>query len=84
MPVAPLTSSPASSFHSGLINITALPFRPYWVEEVTEAADGTILKTYAGSDGQLMNTLAERLNFTFRVMEVKDWDEVRGEVERRL
>ncbi|ROT79300.1 Variant Ionotropic Glutamate Receptor [Penaeus vannamei] len=72
-----------NNFHSGLINITALPFRPYWVEEVTEAADGTILKTYAGSDGQLMNTLAERLNFTFRVMEVKDWDEVTSKVVER-
>ncbi|XP_069982141.1 ionotropic receptor 21a-like [Penaeus vannamei] len=72
-----------NNFHGGLINITALPFRPYWVEEVTEAADGTILKTYAGSDGQLMNTLAERLNFTFRVMEVKDWDEVTSKVVER-
>ncbi|XP_063614361.1 uncharacterized protein LOC134787514 [Penaeus indicus] len=72
-----------NNFHGGLVNITALPFRPYWVEEVKEAADGTIVKTYAGSDGQLMNTLAERLNFTFRVMEVKDWDEVTSKVVER-
>lgn len=59
------------SFHKATINVTALPYEPYWME----SGEGNITK-YSGMDYNLLMTLAKVLNFTFRILPSHDWNEV--------
>ncbi|XP_063612335.1 uncharacterized protein LOC134785833 [Penaeus indicus] len=65
-----------TNFHGATVNITALPFRPYWIERTTVAPNGTAATTYTGSDALMMHAMAQTLNFTFNVLPCADWNEV--------
>ncbi|XP_063584656.1 glutamate receptor-like [Penaeus indicus] len=71
------------NFHGAEVGVTALPFRPYWIEEETLGQDGALHKTYTGSDGLLLRTIAESLNFTFTPLPVSTWGEVTQRVVER-
>lgn len=66
------------------MNITALPYRPYWIEKTKVAPNGTAVTTYTGSDGLMMHAMAQALNFTFHVLPSKDWNEVGFQDETML
>ncbi|XP_047483147.1 uncharacterized protein LOC125035052 [Penaeus chinensis] len=71
------------NFHGAEVGVTALSFRPYWIEEETTGQDGALHKTYTGSDGLLLGTIAEGLNFTFTPLPVSTWAEVTQRVVER-
>ncbi|XP_071527026.1 ionotropic receptor 93a-like [Panulirus ornatus] len=70
-------------FHGATIPVTVLPFPPYWVEEEHQTANGTTVKIYTGTDGELALSMARTYNFTFHVLPVKNWPEVVQKVEVR-
>ncbi|ROT65113.1 Variant Ionotropic Glutamate Receptor, partial [Penaeus vannamei] len=73
-------------FHGASVNVTALPFAPYWsVEEAEGAAGGAPpLSSYSGTDFLMLTTIAETLNFSVNVLPTKDWGEVTQLVEQRV
>ncbi|KAK3892968.1 hypothetical protein Pcinc_003147 [Petrolisthes cinctipes] len=60
------------SFHGERINVTALPYEPYWMS----ADEGNATK-YSGIDYKQLATIANALNFTFQVLPSHNWNEVR-------
>ncbi|ROT79296.1 Variant Ionotropic Glutamate Receptor [Penaeus vannamei] len=72
-----------TNFHGATVNVTALPFRPYWTEKTEVAPNGTAVTTYTGSDALMMHAMAQALNFTFHVLPSKDWNEVTSQVVQR-
>ncbi|XP_037782034.1 glutamate receptor ionotropic, delta-1-like [Penaeus monodon] len=72
-----------TNFHGATVNITALPYRPYWIEQTTVAPNGTAVTTYTGSDGLMMHAMAQTLNFTSNVLPSADWSEVTSKVVER-
>ncbi|XP_037782033.1 glutamate receptor ionotropic, delta-1-like [Penaeus monodon] len=72
-----------TNFHGATVNITALPYRPYWIEQTTVAPNGTAVTTYTGSDGLMMHAMAQTLNFTSNVLPSADWSEVTAKVVER-
>ncbi|XP_071527362.1 ionotropic receptor 93a-like [Panulirus ornatus] len=71
------------SFHGATVPVTVLPFPPYWVEEYHQAVNGTTVKIYTGTDGELLHAVAGALNFSFLVLPTANWDEVEKKVEER-
>ncbi|KAK4327277.1 hypothetical protein Pmani_002218 [Petrolisthes manimaculis] len=65
-------SSHSLSFHGERINVTALPYEPFWMS----ANEGNATK-YSGIDYNQLVTLADALNFTFHVLPSNNWAEVR-------
>ncbi|XP_063614362.1 uncharacterized protein LOC134787515 [Penaeus indicus] len=65
-----------TNFHGATVNITALPFRPYWIERTTVGPNGTAATTYTGTDALMTHAMAQTLNFTFNVLPCADWNEV--------
>ncbi|KAF2360826.1 hypothetical protein FHG87_008424, partial [Trinorchestia longiramus] len=61
-----------NNFHGGIVNVTARSFYPFWLEE----ADGNSTVRYRGTDFQMLVTLGQALNFSFRVIPTQNWDEV--------
>lgn len=55
------------------MNVTALPFSPFWEER--EGPDNTTL--YSGTDYYTLLAIAAALNFTVRVVPTSSWAEVR-------
>lgn len=55
------------SFYGDKVNVTALPFPPYWLE----TDNG-----YYGTDYLLLATVAQALNFNIRVLPTANWGEV--------
>ncbi|XP_071527500.1 ionotropic receptor 93a-like [Panulirus ornatus] len=70
-------------FQGAMVPVTALPFPPHWVEEDQQAADGTTVRSYSGTDGELLHSVASALNFTFYVLPTTSWAEVVKLVEER-
>ncbi|XP_042225916.1 uncharacterized protein LOC121868951 [Homarus americanus] len=79
----PLFSEKFSNFYGMKVNVTALPFPPYWnvVEETDDA--GTIIPRYSGTDYLMLETTAQTLNFTTNVLPTSNWEEVTKRVEER-
>ncbi|XP_047487061.1 ionotropic receptor 21a-like [Penaeus chinensis] len=73
-------------FHGAPVNVTALPFAPYWsVEEGEGAAGGAPpFSSYSGTDFLMLRTIAEALNFSVNVLPTADWGEVTQRVEERV
>nr|XP_045593539.1 glutamate receptor ionotropic, delta-1-like [Procambarus clarkii] len=71
------------SFYGASVNVTALPYRPYWTEAEVEQ-DSSSSTRYSGSDAKLLITIAEALNFTFIVLPVTSWDQVTSLVVDRI
>lgn len=59
------------------MNVSVLPYAPYWEEAEERAADGRIVKTYSGTDYQLLLTMSQTLNFDINVLPAQTWDDVR-------
>ncbi|XP_071527771.1 uncharacterized protein [Panulirus ornatus] len=72
------------NFQGATIPVSVLPFPPFWVEEDQQAADGTTVRSYSGTDGEMFLSLARALNFTFRVLPANNWIEVMRFVEVRI
>ncbi|XP_045124005.1 ionotropic receptor 93a-like [Portunus trituberculatus] len=64
------------SFYGATVNVSVLPYAPYWEETVSEAEDGTLVKTYSGTDYELLYTMSTTLNFTIHVLPSSTWEEV--------
>ncbi|XP_076058553.1 ionotropic receptor 93a-like [Oratosquilla oratoria] len=71
-------SSLLCSFHGTVINITALPYAPYWEDAVPGRHNGT------GTDFFLLETIARILNMKFRVIPVETWGQVVQKVQERV
>ncbi|XP_053655872.1 ionotropic receptor 93a-like [Cherax quadricarinatus] len=69
-----------SNFYGATVNVTALPFAPFW--DAVEGPGDTIL--YTGSDYFLLMAIAEALNFTVYVVPTSSWAEVTERVEERV
>nr|XP_053641776.1 uncharacterized protein LOC128695299 [Cherax quadricarinatus] len=80
----PLFPEKYMNFHGTVVNVTALPYTPHWVEETVRATDGTLTKKYTGMDYLLLATIAHTLNFTINVLPTDSWDEVARRVEERV
>lgn len=59
------------SFHGATINVTALPYAPYWMT----SGEGRDLR-HSGIDYNQLVTLSEALNFSFYILPSKNWREV--------
>ncbi|MPC85205.1 hypothetical protein E2C01_079968 [Portunus trituberculatus] len=59
------------SFNGAVVNVTALPYKPYWTEKEGEAE--TVV--YSGSDRLMLEAMADALNFTIHVLPVATWEE---------
>lgn len=59
------------SFYGAQVNITALPFPPYWDER--ESTTGR----YHGTDYLMINAIGLELNFTVTVLPSTTWSDVR-------
>ncbi|MPC16860.1 hypothetical protein E2C01_009699 [Portunus trituberculatus] len=65
-----------SNFYGATVNVSVLPYAPYWEETVSEAEDGTLVKTYSGTDYELLYTMSTTLNFTIHVLPSSTWEEL--------
>ncbi|XP_045111728.1 uncharacterized protein LOC123504887 [Portunus trituberculatus] len=61
-----------SNFYGARLNVTALPYGPYW-EERHESNNATY---YSGTDYLTLAAIASSLNFTVRVLPTSSWAEV--------
>lgn len=67
-----------SRFYGAVVNVTPLPFMPFWGEVEVQTPDGTTVTQYEGSDYQMLLAVSAALNFTFRVLPSSSWAEVSG------
>ncbi|KAK3884239.1 hypothetical protein Pcinc_011515 [Petrolisthes cinctipes] len=72
-----------TDFHGALVNVTALPFMPFWGEVEGRSDDGGSIM-YTGSDYHLLVTVARALNFTFQVIPTTSWAQVTQRVQERV
>lgn len=54
------------------MNVTALPYTPFWEEE--KGTNNTTM--YSGIDYYTLTAIAGALNFTFHVLPTSSWTEV--------
>ncbi|XP_071517573.1 ionotropic receptor 93a-like isoform X2 [Panulirus ornatus] len=74
-----------SNFNRAVVNVTALPYKPYWMTVGNGGpTSGEATVTYSGSDRLLLEAIASALNFTIHVLPVKSWEEVVTLVEERV
>ncbi|XP_063886432.1 uncharacterized protein LOC135114462 isoform X2 [Scylla paramamosain] len=73
-----------ANFYGAQVDVTALPFMPYWGNEDIRTPNGTSVIKYEGSDYQLLLAVAAALNFTFRVLPSSSWAEVISLMEERV
>ena len=64
------------SFYGSKVNITALPFPPYWNAAEKTTNNGESMIEYSGTDYQMIHAISQALNFTINVLPSADWDEV--------
>ncbi|KAK8397522.1 hypothetical protein O3P69_004342 [Scylla paramamosain] len=69
-----------SNFHGALVNVTALPFAPFWEEQ--KGPDNITL--YSGTDFHTLAAIANALNFTPYVVPTTSWAEVARLVSERV
>ncbi|KAK8374544.1 hypothetical protein O3P69_007813 [Scylla paramamosain] len=74
----PLFPQKYSNFYGRDVNVTALPFPPYWDER--ESPRGR----YHGTDYLMITAIAQALNFTVRVLPSANWGDVTARVEERV
>lgn len=58
------------------MNVSALPFMPFWGEAPHGSEDRSPGRRYIGSDYYLLETVATALNFKIRVITPASWQEV--------
>ncbi|XP_071527361.1 ionotropic receptor 93a-like isoform X2 [Panulirus ornatus] len=78
-----LSAEKYDDFQGATIPVTALPYPPYWVEEEHQTANGTTVRIYSGTDGELLNSVARALNFTFITLQIASWVEAVDKVVER-
>ncbi|XP_066947169.1 uncharacterized protein [Macrobrachium rosenbergii] len=78
--VLPSTKGESQSMYGETVNVSALPYEPYWMEEKTE--DGSV--KYSGADRLMLEAMASTLNFSINSLPVKSWEEVQQSVAERL
>ncbi|KAK7072393.1 hypothetical protein SK128_002424 [Halocaridina rubra] len=64
------------------VNVTALPFSPYWITS-EEEVNGAIVTSYSGTDYFMLQEIGSALNFTVNILPTEDWDEVIQKLEAR-
>ncbi|XP_069191009.1 ionotropic receptor 93a-like [Procambarus clarkii] len=69
-----------SNFYGATVNVTALPFAPFW-DELKGPGNTTV---YTGSDYLMLMAVAGALNFTINVVPTDSWTEVTQRVEERV
>nr|XP_053655864.1 uncharacterized protein LOC128704756 [Cherax quadricarinatus] len=69
-----------SNFYGARVNVTALPFPPYWDE--VKGPDNTTV--YSGTDFYTLEAISMALNFTINVVPTTSWAEVTQRVEERV
>ncbi|XP_063843915.1 uncharacterized protein LOC135090773 [Scylla paramamosain] len=79
----PLFPEKFSNFHGEVVNVTALPYTPHWVEEIEQDENFSAVKRYSGTDYFLLSSIASTLNFKINVIPTSSWDEVAMRVEER-
>ncbi|XP_069191343.1 ionotropic receptor 21a isoform X1 [Procambarus clarkii] len=75
----PLFPDKFSNFNGARVNVTALPFLPFWGEGEVGG-----VKEYTGSDYQLLAAVAATLNFTMMVLPSDSWVQVVSQVVDRV
>ncbi|XP_076054382.1 ionotropic receptor 21a-like [Oratosquilla oratoria] len=76
---APFFGEKFLNFHGSKINVTALPYPPYWDERIE---DGKLV--IRGMDYFMLESIAQSLNFRFSNIPTKNWDEVTERVQERV
>ncbi|XP_071527028.1 ionotropic receptor 93a-like [Panulirus ornatus] len=71
------------NFYGAQVNVTVLPWPPYWDEEDEEAPDGTVVRRYSGSDYLTLQAIAEALNFIIYVVPITTWYEAQARLSDR-
>lgn len=66
------------------MNVSVLPYAPYWEETEERTADGHIVKIYSGTDYQLLFSISQSLNFKINVVPSQTWDDVRTAHESKV
>ncbi|KAK8397756.1 hypothetical protein O3P69_004507 [Scylla paramamosain] len=72
------------NFHGTVLNVTALPYNPFWMEDNIMLANGTSVIKYDGTDYRLLMMVAAALNFTVQLLYSESWDDVTKQVEERV
>ncbi|XP_068241248.1 ionotropic receptor 93a-like isoform X2 [Palaemon carinicauda] len=72
-----------TNFYRSQVNVTALPFPPYWNTIEEKGANGTTHTKYTGTDYLMIESIAKALNFTLYVLPTANWDEVTLRVAER-
>ncbi|XP_063886436.1 ionotropic receptor 93a-like [Scylla paramamosain] len=83
-PVDIFSAKRFSKFYGAVLNVTPLPFMPFWGEVEVQTPDGTSVTKYEGSDYQMLLAVASALNFTFRVLPSNSWAEATIQVQERV
>ena len=68
-----------TSFHGSAVNMTVFPFRPYWMDITSlpeEKKDSAEESKITGRDYIILETIAQKLNFSINVLPYGEWDEV--------
>ncbi|XP_076054328.1 ionotropic receptor 21a-like [Oratosquilla oratoria] len=72
----PVFAEKFDNFHGAVVNISGLPFTPYWHEEVVVGPDGKKIIERDGSDYLLGQAVADSLNFKTHILDSIDWTQV--------
>ena len=66
------------------MNVTATTYKPVWVEEELKTLEGEVIIRRSGMDYFLFETIAHKLNFTFKVIPITFWSEVSSVISFNL
>ncbi|XP_069952103.1 ionotropic receptor 21a-like [Cherax quadricarinatus] len=72
------------SFQGMRVNVSALPFPPYWDAVEQRDDNGTTVTHYSGTDYLMLHTISKALNFSIFVLPTSNWQEVTDLVEKRV
>ncbi|XP_076059359.1 ionotropic receptor 93a-like [Oratosquilla oratoria] len=71
-------------FYGATVNVTALPFAPYWEVLEEEKEGGGVTKRLSGMDYLMLEAIGSSYNFKINVVPTVNWDEVTQRVEERV
>ncbi|XP_069951455.1 ionotropic receptor 93a-like [Cherax quadricarinatus] len=79
----PLFPEKFNNFYRASVNVTALPYKPFWSVAEEQSGNNSGVSSYTGSDVILLRAIAGALNFTINVLPVATWDQVTSLVMER-
>nr|XP_053641792.1 glutamate receptor-like [Cherax quadricarinatus] len=79
----PLFPEKFNNFYGATVNVTALPYKPFWSVAEEQSGNNSGIYRYIGSDVMMLRAIADVLNFSINVLPVATWDQVTSLVMER-